>query len=113
MKPRYDIFEEMEKAVQAGPVTPEERERAEKKRADRASRLGRSERMRSYLGPGANTHRAYIEGPQYELQALGAGPEEHVLEHLADWLEKNPLQPGHRAFVVMVVDCFDGPELVD
>lgn len=113
MRERIDITEEMRMAVQAGPVTPDELERAEAKRALRERQLGRAERMRNYLGPGVNTHRAFTEGPTYELEALASGPEEFVLRHLDTWLEAHPLQPGHRAFVVKVVDCFDGPELED
>ncbi len=75
--------------------------------------VAREERMAEYLGPGTNTHRAFIEGPSYELEALGSGPEEFVVKHLADWLDRHPLRPGHRAFVVQIVDCFPGPELVD
>ncbi|AVO25100.1 hypothetical protein KHQ84_gp172 [Rhodococcus phage Finch] len=113
MRERYDIFEEMEKAVQSGPVTPDELQRAEAKRALRERQLGRVQRMRNYLGPGTNTHRAFIEGPSYEIEPLASGPEDFVIKHLDGWLDKYPLQPGHRAFVVKVVDCFDGPELVD
>jgi len=64
--------------------------------------------------PRNDAYRAVIEDiTNFEWHVVAKGHRIHCENYLAEWLERNPLQPLHIAYVLKVMQRIPGPPVPD
>jgi len=61
--------------------------------------------------PTNDSYRAVIETHDYRWLVIAKGNRTHCGAYLAEWLDRNPLQPLHTAYVLRVEQRIPGPDV--